>query len=192
MDKIQFWKIIAKANIINSSTIETGIMSVLNEVEQLSSNDLIKFKLYYDYYKALANKPLIIGVIALNSDDKNYDTAINTANSLLDIFILFGYDRYLKTLASPDTFSEIDPFDFNTERFNIKAFNCTINYMITENEPNKKIISLNNNLNLSDIEKSDIMKDINYNDNINFKWNEIDELKPILKNTFNIVENKIL
>ncbi len=187
MNKIKFWDIIAKANIYNSASIETGIMSILNEVEQLNRNDLIKFKRCYDNYKALAYKPLIMGVIALNCGDDNYNSAVYSANSVLDIFLLFGFDRYIKTISHPDTFSEIPRFDFNTERFNIKAFNCTINYMISESEPHKKIIALNNHLNFSEIEKSDILIDIKYNDNINFKWNNVDELKPILENTFNTI-----
>ena len=190
MDKLKFWDIIEKAGINDPSNIETGIMNILNTVEQLNRNDLIKFKRYYDYYKSLANKSLIIGVIALNSSDENYNTTINSANSLIDIFLLFGYDRYIKTVANPDTFSEIHPFDFNTERFNIKAFNCTINYMISQSEPNKKIISLNNNLNFSEIENFDIINDIKYSNNINFKWSEINELKHILLNTFNIITDK--
>ena len=190
MDKIKFWDMIAKANITTSSTIETGIMSILNEVEHLNRNDLIKFIRYYENYKALAKKPLIIGVIALNCQDENYNTTLNSANSLLDIFLLFGYDRYIKTLANPDSFSEITPFDFNTERFNIKAFNCTLNYMISENEPHKKFITLNNNLNFTKIEKDDITNDIKYSNEINFKWSNVDELKPILKNTFNIIADK--
>ena len=190
MDRIKFWDIIAIANITNPSTIETGIMNILNQVEQLSRNDLIKFKRYYDNYKTLANKSLIIGVIALNCGDKDYSDTINSANSLLDIFLLFGFDRYIKTLANPDSFSEITIFDFNSERFNIKAFNCTINYMISQNEPHKKFISLNNNLNFSEIEKTDITGGIKYSNDINFKWSTVDELKNILPNTFNIIIDK--
>ena len=190
MNKIKFWDIVNNANINEPSNIEAGIMNIIKELELLSRNDLIKFKRYYDNYKTLAHKPLIMGVIALNCGDDNYNSAIYSANSLLDVVLLFGFDRYIKTLANPDTFSEIKQFDIDTEKFNIKAFNCTINYMISESEPHKKIIALNNHLNFSEIEKSDILTDIKYNDNINFKWNNVDELKPILENTFNTILDK--
>lgn len=179
MDIQKFWDIIEQAHIEQGAAINDGIAVIQKELIKLEVVEIFTFQHYFDTYKQLADRSMMLGVGALLMGCSSLDETVNLFSFFLDGVLLYGKDRYKKTLLDPDSFVETLA-QANEDEYDIEALNCLTYDVILEKDPQLDYRKMYEETGLEEEEIQQMQAELWYHDQMDITWDVIEDLQEIL------------
>lgn len=178
MDKDQFWEIMSEARADQYGIVNLGIQKIGKRLKSLDLESVLKFQHYFDEYKKLANKSLVVGVACLLADCEK-DSYVDLIDYYLEQLIILGKRCYFLVLQDPDAIAEViengEADEYDAELLNKLTFD-----VVQEIAPDLDYYRLYAAVSLTPEEKRQMKEEIKYAPNIDAKWKNLEEAKTLL------------